>query len=182
MGFKFEHLELEGLIKVVPTIYNDERGYFLENFNVSQFEKGGISVTFIQDNLSYSKKNVIRGLHYQLPPFAQDKLVCVMKGEILDVAVDIRKGSETFRQFKTVLLSDKNREQLFIPKGFAHGFSVLSDFAIVQYKISAPYSKKHERGIIWNDKDLNINWQINNPILSEKDKLLPSLKDAEVFL
>jgi dTDP-4-dehydrorhamnose 3,5-epimerase len=181
MSFKFEKLNIKGLVKVIPTIYTDKRGYFLENFNKFQYKQGGITVNFIQDNLSFSKKNVIRGLHYQLPPFEQDKLVCVMKGEILDIAVDIRRNSETFGKYEKLILSDTKREQFFIPKGFAHGFLVLSDFAVVQYKISAPYSPKQERGIIWNDSDLNIDWQVENPVLSDKDKLLPNLKEAEVF-
>lgn len=181
MNFNFEHLELKGLIKVKPILFKDERGFFLENYNKDKFAIGGITDNFIQDNVSLSKKNVIRGLHYQIEPFAQSKLVSVMKGEILDVVIDLRKSSKTFGNYLKFHLDDIKKEQLYIPKGFAHGFSVLSDEAVVQYKVASPYSKEHERGIIWNDNTLLIDWEVKNPILSDKDKILSEFKYAEFF-
>jgi len=181
MGFSFEKFPIEGLVKVIPDLFKDNRGYFLENYNTKTFCSNGITSNFIQDNVSFSKKNVIRGLHYQVAPFAQAKLVSVMSGEILDIAVDIRSNSSTFGKYVSVVLSEKNREQLYVPEGFAHGFIVLSSFSVVQYKVSAVYSPVSERGIIWNDPDLNIAWGVDSPILSDKDKLLPFFKKSEVF-
>lgn len=181
MGFNFKKLEMDGLVKVTPRLFNDNRGFFLENYNQNRFAEAGILDNFIQDNVSFSKKNVIRGLHYQITPFGQSKLVSVMKGEILDIVVDIRKNSKTFGKHFDVILNDETKEQLYIPVGFAHGFLVLSEEAVVQYKVSAPYSKEHERGIIWNDSDLQIPWGVSAPIISDKDEVLPQFKFAEVF-
>ena len=163
-----------------PTVFGDHRGYFVESYNKEKFPSEYQHIDFVQDNESKSSKGVLRGLHYQLPPFSQTKLVRVVKGSILDIAVDIRKGSPTFGNHISVELSDENKKQLLIPRGFAHGFIVLSEIAILSYKCDNYYSKEHDRGILFNDPDLNINWKLpeNNLILSEKDKVQPLLKDS----
>lgn len=181
MPFEFKRLEIKDVILIEPIIFKDSRGFFMETYKQSDFVKNGIKENFIQDNHSYSVKNVLRGLHYQLPPFAQAKLVRCLKGEIFDVAVDLRKNSKTFGMWIGEILSDKNKKMLYIPAGFAHGFITLSDEAEVFYKVTSEYSKNHDRGIIWNDPDISINWGVKNPILSEKDSNLPLLKNAEVF-
>lgn len=159
----------------------DERGFFLESYQKKAFLELGISEDFSQDNLSVSKQNVLRGLHFQLPPFSQSKLVRVIKGEIWDVAVDIRKSSKTYKQWVGVTLNDHSGQALYIPEGFAHGFLVLSDEATVLYKASNSYSKESERGIIWNSQDLNIDWPIKQPILSPKDAAYGELNTEEIF-
>lgn len=159
----------EGLLIIIPDVYTDDRGCFFESYNYDKYKKIGIKEKFVQDNQSVSNKNVIRGLHYQLPPFAQGKLVRVIKGKILDVAVDIRFGSPTFGKYFSIELSGGNYLQLWIPKGFAHGFSTLEDNTIVQYKCTDFYSPAHERGIIFDDENLDINWKITDPIVSPKD-------------
>ena len=171
------------VIIIEPDIFKDSRGYFFESYNYERYSEFGIDDDFIQDNESYSVKNVLRGLHYQLPPFAQSKLVRVIKGRILDVAVDIRKSSPYFGKYVSVELSDENKKQFYIPQGFAHGFVVLSDEVIFAYKCDNTYCKSHERGIIYNDPTINIDWGVDltNVILSDKDKLNLPLKDAEVF-
>jgi len=160
---------ISGLKLLQPTLFNDERGHFFESYNRETFKKLGINDDFLQDNQSCSKKNVIRGLHFQVPPFAQAKLVRVVKGAALDVAVDLRKDSATYGQYFSVLLSEENKLQFYIPEGFAHGFAVLEENTIFAYKCSNIYHKESERTILFNDNDLNIDWQINNPIVSEKD-------------
>ncbi len=168
---------MPGLLVFEPDVFEDSRGYFFESYNESIFRQEGIDIRWVQDNQSSSTYGVIRGLHYQLPPFAQSKLIRVLKGKILDVAVDIRKGSPTYGKAFTQKLSAKNKKQLFIPAGFAHGFSVLSKEAEVLYKCDSFYNKETEAGIIYNDAELNIDWQTppELAIVSEKDKTLPTL-------
>ena len=179
MPFNFEPQKIEDVILITPKVYSDERGFFMESYKKSEFEANGITVDFNQDNHSKSTHGVLRGLHYQIKPYAQAKLVRCIKGKILDVAVDIRQNSETFGKYIKAELSEENKSMLFIPEGFAHGFVALSEEVELFYKTSNEYSKDAERGIIWNDKTLDIDWGINfEPILSEKDKVLPSLSDV----
>lgn len=170
-----EKTTINDLLLINPSIFNDERGYFFEAYNKSKFKENGINYNFIQDNQSFSKRGVIRGLHLQINPFAQAKLVRVLEGEILDVAVDLRKKSPTFGQHFSVILSAENKKQLMIPHGFAHGFSVLSETASVLYKVDQVYDKESERGIRYDDPILAIDWQVNpdEVIVSEKDLVLP---------
>lgn len=177
----FISTKLEGCYIIEPKIFNDERGYFMESFNEKTFAEGtGQQVHFVQDNQSYSTKGVLRGLHYQTGAHAQAKLVRVLTGEVLDIAVDIRPGSRTFGQHVSVLLSGKNQKQFFVPKGFAHGFLVMSDTAVFFYKCDNFYNKESEGGIIYNDPVLKIDWQFaeNELIISEKDTILPTLENA----
>lgn len=169
------------LLIIEPRVFEDDRGYFFESYNLKTFISRKIDFNFIQDNQSKSQFGVIRGLHYQLEPFAQTKLIRVLEGEILDVAVDIRKNSPTFGKWQGVQLSATNKNQLLIPKGFAHGFSVLSTSTVVFYKCDYYYKPEAERGIIFNDPALNIDWKIelNKIVLSEKDKNLPDFREAE---
>jgi dTDP-4-dehydrorhamnose 3,5-epimerase len=170
---------LDGVMIVEPDVFADERGFFMETFEEKRYQEAlGITERFVQDNLSMSKKGVLRGLHYQAPPFGQGKLMSVLSGKVLDVAVDIRSGSPTFGQHTTVELSGENHRQFFVPAGFAHGFVVLSDEAIFSYKCTNAYSKEHDRGIRWNDPDLGIDWSIVNPIVSEKDQKHPLFSDV----
>uniref|UniRef100_A0A7C2K4C8 dTDP-4-dehydrorhamnose 3,5-epimerase n=1 Tax=candidate division WOR-3 bacterium TaxID=2052148 RepID=A0A7C2K4C8_UNCW3 len=178
-NFKFYNLELPGLVLIEPKAFEDHRGFFMEIFKENIYYDN-LGVHFVQDNLSFSKKGVLRGLHFQKRPSAQAKLVQVVHGEIFDVAVDIRKGSPTFGRWVGLILSSKNRLQLFIPEGFAHGFCVLSETATVLYKTSAFYDRECERGIIWNDPEIGIDWPIKDPILSEKDSKLPTLANADI--
>ena len=173
----FQKTDIPGLLVFEPNVFEDSRGYFFESYNENIFRQEGIDIRWVQDNQSSSEYGVIRGLHYQLPPFAQSKLIRVLKGKILDVVVDIRKGSPTFGKVFTQKLSAKNRKQLFIPAGFAHGFSVLSEKAEVLYKCDRFYNKETEAGIIYNDAELNIDWEIptKDSIISDKDKVLPTL-------
>jgi dTDP-4-dehydrorhamnose 3,5-epimerase len=166
---EFEKTFIEGLILVKPDIFPDKRGFFLESYNREKYVKGGIDLLFVQDNLSKSVKNTLRGLHYQIGNFAQGKLCSVISGIVQDVAIDIRFGSPTFGKYFAVELNDENKYQLWIPPGFAHGFAVISDTAIFSYKCSALYSKQDERSIVYNDVQLNIDWKVKNPILNEKD-------------
>lgn len=170
------------LFIVEPRVFEDTRGYFFESFSQRIYDEKGIDINFIQDNESKSTKGVLRGLHYQLAPYAQTKLVRVISGSILDVAVDIREGSPTFGKSFSIELSGKNKLQLFIPKGFAHGFSVLSDEVIVNYKCDNFYHPETERGILYNDPELNIDWKIDleKAIISAKDKVNPSFSMAEM--
>ena len=158
-----------------PDVYEDKRGFFMESYNEKHYRDMGIEMNFVQDNLSYSSKGVLRGLHFQ-DPKPQAKLAQVVHGEVFDVAVDIRKGSSSFGTWVGVTLSGSNRRQLYMPEGFAHGYCVLSDVAIFQYKCSRLYTPGNEKGIIWNDETLQINWPIQNPIISPKDLSLPSFK------
>lgn len=170
---------IEGVVIIEPRIFKDDRGYFFESFSQREFEEKVCKTTFVQDNESKSSYGVLRGLHFQKPPFAQSKLVRVIKGVVLDVAVDIRKGSPTFGQYVSVELTGENHRQFFIPRGFAHGFSVLSEEVIFQYKCDNFYSPQSEGAIAWNDPDLNIDWRIpaEKVVLSEKDSKQPRLKD-----
>jgi dTDP-4-dehydrorhamnose 3,5-epimerase len=175
---------IAGLIVLTPRVFNDDRGYFFESFNETTFNNAvGHPVHFVQDNQSFSTKGVLRGLHLQKGEHAQAKLVRVTRGEVLDVAVDLRKGSATYGQHYSVLLSAENHQQFFIPRGFAHGFIVLSDTAIFQYKCDNGYNKQSEGGLHYADPDLNINWQLTGAELnvSDKDKELPFLKDVTDF-
>jgi dTDP-4-dehydrorhamnose 3,5-epimerase len=171
---------IPGLVVIEPRSFEDDRGYFFEAYNETLFHANGIQQHFVQDNQSFSKKGVVRGLHYQLNPHAQAKLVRVLEGSILDVAVDIRKGSPTFGQYFAVELTSENKKQLFLPAGFAHGFSVLSETASVLYKCDRFYNKESEAGIRFDDPALNIDWKIGSgsAIVSEKDKVLPGLADC----
>lgn len=171
--------EFEGLLIIKPKVFGDERGYFFESYNEVVYQKAGIQLCFVQDNISKSKKGTIRGLHYQVGEKAQGKLCKVIFGKVLDVAVDIRFGSPTFGKYFSSELSEENHTQLWIPPGFAHGFSVLSDEAIFSYKCTSLYSKEHERAILFNDTDLNIDWKVSNPIVSEKDLQAIKLKDIQ---
>ncbi len=166
--------KIDGLILLKPNIFKDKRGYFIESFCQKSINRLLGNINFVQDNESKSFKGVIRGLHFQKPPYAQSKLVRCIEGEILDVALDLRKNSRTYGMSETTLLTDTNKNQLFIPKGFAHGFAVLSQSAIICYKVDDYYNPKSESGIIWNDSDLNIDWKIekNEIIVSEKDSNL----------
>jgi dTDP-4-dehydrorhamnose 3,5-epimerase len=168
--------ELEGVLIFEPEVHADSRGSFYESYVRKKYQGQGVDCEFVQDNHSMSRKGVLRGLHYQENP-GQAKLVRVTLGEVFDVAVDIRKGSPTFGQWSGVLLSAENHRQLYIPTGFAHGFCVLSGTAEFLYKCSAYYAPSGERGILWNDPDIGIDWPIKDPLLSEKDKKLPRLRD-----
>jgi dTDP-4-dehydrorhamnose 3,5-epimerase len=179
MPFIFKRLEIPEVVLIEPKVFEDDRGFFMETYKYSEFSKIGIDKMFVQDNRSKSKKGVLRGLHYQKNPNTQGKLVTCLTGEIFDVAVDIRKGSPTYGKYVGVILSEENKRMLYIPEGFAHGFCVLSDEAEVTYKCTAEYSPNDDAGIIWNDEYININWPIKNPILSEKDKNHPTLKEAD---
>jgi len=170
------HTPLEGLLIIKPDVFEDERGYFFESFNLEKFLAAGIDLKFVQDNESMSKKGVLRGLHFQSPPFAQGKLVRVMRGSVLDVAVDIRKDSPTYGKWESVVLSGKNKWMYLIPAGFAHGFVTLEDDTIFFYKCTNVYNKASERSILWNDPVLNIDWGINDPVISDKDKISPVFK------
>ncbi len=174
----FTTTPLEGLLIFEPRVFEDSRGYFFEAYNKSQFEAEGLQYNFVQDNQSFSSYGVIRGLHYQQNPHAQCKLVRALAGRILDVAVDIRKSSSTYGQVFSIELTAENKKQLLIPAGFAHGFSVLSETAVVMYKCDALYNKESEGGIIYNDPELAIDWQLPEgaAVVSDKDLVLPSLK------
>lgn len=178
----FISTKLEGCFIIEPKVIEDERGYFMESFNENTFQKGtGEAIHFVQDNQSFSSKGVLRGLHYQTGNHAQAKLVRVLEGKVLDVAVDIRPDSKTFGEYVSVVLSEENKTQFFIPRGFAHGFLVLSDTATFFYKCDNFYNKESEGGLIYNDKSVNIDWQFptDSAIISEKDILLPNLEQAK---
>ena len=179
MPFEFEPLDIPDLILVKPKVFGDERGFFMETYKASEFKKNGINYDFVQDNHSKSQKGVLRGLHYQLRPMEQGKLVRCVRGRIWDVAVDIRKGSPWYGKWVAVELSEENKLMLWIPPGFAHGFVALEDNTEVIYKVTKEYSPELERGIIWNDPDIGIDWPVKNPKLSERDSRLPPLREAE---
>ncbi len=169
---------IEGLISFTPRIFKDDRGVFFESFNQNVFnEIVNDEITFVQDNQSVSSKGVLRGLHMQAPPYAQGKLVRVTKGRVIDVAVDVRKSSPTYGEHVAIELSEENNTQFWVPPGFAHGFVVLEDDTVFNYKCTNFYNKESERSILWNDKDLNIDWGIDKPLLSEKDLVCDNLKD-----
>ena len=180
---EYRKTEIDGVYILDPRVFNDDRGYFFEAWKKEDFEEHVGKVDFIQDNESKSSYGVLRGLHYQKENYSQAKLVRVIKGKVLDVAVDIRKSSPTFGKHVMVELSDENKRQFFIPRGFAHGFLVLSDEAIFTYKVDNIYAPQHEASIRWNDEDINIKWPIapEDVVTSEKDLKASSLKDAELF-
>ena len=166
---KITKTNIEGLIIIEPEIFMDDRGSFFESWNVKKFKEIGIEDNFVQDNQSISLKGVLRGLHFQKRPYAQAKLVRVIRGSVLDVAVDLRSNSSTYGKHYSIVLSDKNFKSFYIPKGFAHGFVALEDNTIFSYKCSEMYNKESEGCLMWNDQDLGIDWNINNPIISQKD-------------
>ncbi|MEI7977912.1 MAG: dTDP-4-dehydrorhamnose 3,5-epimerase [Bacteroidota bacterium] len=168
---------IEGLLIIQPQIFEDPRGYFYESYNKQKFSEAGIDFEFIQDNQSLSQKGIIRGLHFQAPPFEQGKLVRVIQGAVNDVVVDIRKNSKTFGQHFSINLTAENRTMFFIPPGFAHGFETLEDDTIFLYKCTNVYNKESEGGLLWNDPFLNISWQNNDPLISDKDKILPTFEN-----
>jgi dTDP-4-dehydrorhamnose 3,5-epimerase len=162
--------KIEGLLILEPEVYGDERGYFFESFNENAWkELVGFVPNFVQDNESMSSKDVLRGIHFQNPPDEQGKLVRVIKGSVIDVAVDLRKNSPTYGSYEKILLSGKNKKQFYVPAGFGHGFLTLEDDTVFSYKCTAYYNPKNEGGILWNDPELNINWGVDNPTVSEKD-------------
>ncbi|WP_374724064.1 dTDP-4-dehydrorhamnose 3,5-epimerase [Calidifontibacillus erzurumensis] len=177
---KVKETIFEGVFILEPHVFHDNRGFFMESYNKKLLEENGINIDFVQDNHSFSKDaGVLRGLHYQLKPKAQTKLVRVGMGAIFDVIVDIRKNSKTFGKCFSIILSEENKRQLLIPKGFAHGFCTLVPNTIVMYKVDNYYDPKYDRGIRWDDPDLGIDWPVSIPILSEKDKKLPFLKNID---
>ena len=180
MPFEFRRLEIPDVVLAEPRVFEDERGFFMETYKRSDFQSFGIGDLVVQDNYSHSARGTLRGLHYQKNPKAQAKLVQVIQGEILDVAVDIRSGSPTYGRWVSAVLSSENHRMLFVPIGFAHGFLVLSDQADVVYKVSGgEYAPDLERGILWNDTEIGIQWTMDNPLLSEKDAILPPLSEAD---
>ena len=180
---KFIKTTLQDLVIIEPRVFKDGRGYFMESFRMDLFEKEIGKINFIQENESYSKYGVLRGLHYQVKPFDKSKLVHVVSGKVIDVAVDIRHWSSTCGKHISVELSEENKRQIFIPRGFAHGYVVISEFAIFQYKVDNYYNKESETGIRWDDKNLAINWPIEKKdiLISDKDALLPSYEGAKIF-
>jgi dTDP-4-dehydrorhamnose 3,5-epimerase len=167
---------IEGLVEIIPAIYKDDRGWFYEFYNKNTFDAAGIKDHFVQENTSFSKKGVVRGLHFQTPPYAQGKLVTVISGKVLDVVVDLRKASRTFGQVYYCTLDSERRNMLMVPEGFAHGFAALEDTHFF-YKCTNFYHKASETGIVWNDPRLNIQWTVQNPLVSEKDAVLPTLDE-----
>ena len=170
MPFEFKRLKIHDVILIIPKVFVDERGFFMETYQKGEFAKARITGEFVQQNHSKSVKGVLRGLHYQKEPYAQAKLVRCIKGEIFDVAVDIRRESDTFGKYVSAMLSEENKNMLYIPRGFAHGFEVLSRKAEVVYNVDNIYSKNNESGIIWDDPHISIDWPIKNPVLSNKDR------------
>lgn len=179
MPFEFERLAIPEVVLVKPRVFDDERGFFLEAYKHSDFSTAGIRQRFAQDNHSRSVRAVLRGLHFQRPPAAQAKLVRAMRGEVFDVAVDLRHGSPTYARWVSVILSEQNKHMLYVPVGFAHGFAVLSESAELFYKVTAEYSPQHDAGVAWDDPEIGVCWPLTEPILSEKDLALPLLRDAE---
>jgi dTDP-4-dehydrorhamnose 3,5-epimerase len=176
---QLQKTQIEGLFIIHPDVFPDERGYFYESYQKEKFRKLGIDAGFVQDNESMSMKNVLRGLHFQNPPYAQGKLVRVVRGSVMDVAVDIRKNSSTYGKWESAILSAENKLMMWIPVGFAHGFITLEDNSIFQYKCTNYYNKESESGIIWNDPDLGINWGTDKPLVSEKDLKGLAFKDIK---
>jgi dTDP-4-dehydrorhamnose 3,5-epimerase len=171
--------ELDGLVEIIPQIYRDERGYFFEHFHQKKFEEAGLEWRFVQDNQSFSKKNVVRGLHFQRPPYEQGKLVRVVSGKILDVVVDLRRDSPHFGRHVKLVLDGRKQNMLYVPPGFAHGFLALDD-TIFQYKCTNFYHGPAEMGIVWNDTELGIDWGIQTPLISDKDRALPSFSEYKM--
>jgi len=170
---------IAGLLLIQPDVYQDQRGYFFEHYSRDKYEQIGLPAEFVQDNCSYSRQGTVRGLHYQVGAGAQGKLTTVLYGKVLDVAVDVRFGSPTFGEHMAVELSNENCLQLWIPPGFAHGFSVLSEEVVFSYKCTSLYSKEHERSVLFNDPDLGIDWKVTNPIVSAKDLAAPRLRSIK---
>jgi len=179
MPFEFVSLTIPDLKLIKPRIFNDDRGLFLELYRYSDFSRAGLREHFVQDNYSKSEKGVLRGLHYQKNPKSQGKLVSCVKGVIYDVAIDIRKGSPHYGKWAGVELTEENKHLLYVPTGFAHGFQVISETAEVMYKCTEEYSPENDRGIIWNDPNINVLWPLKNPLLSAKDKAHPLLTDVD---
>lgn len=179
MPFQFKRLEIPEVVLVEARAFPDGRGFFAETYKRSQFVTGGIPATFVQDNHSRSRRGVLRGLHYQVHPKAQGKLVGAVRGEIFDVAVDVRRGSPTYGRWVGATLSEENHRLLYMPVGFAHGFCVLSDEADVTYKATEEYAPEHERGVVWNDPEIGIRWPVRRPVLSDVDAGLPPLRKAD---
>lgn len=179
MPVRFEPTGLDGVILCVPQVFRDARGFFLETYHAARYREGGVRTVFVQDNRSRSSRGVLRGLHYQLHK-PQAKLVSCLRGEIFDVAVDVRRGSPTFGRWSASVLTEENQHQLFIPAGFAHGFCVLSESAEIAYKCSEFYDPRDDRGIRWDDPDVGVDWPVQEPVLSAKDAVQPLLADAEL--
>ncbi len=179
MGFKRIETGIEGLLIIEPDVFGDHRGFFKETYNANSFLKIGLDLNFVQDNVSYSEKNILRGLHFQAPPYSQGKLVAALQGEAIDVAVDIRRGSPTYGQHWSVRLSGENHRMFWMPPGFAHGFAVLSDTCLFCYKCTNIYNRESEGGLMWNDPALGIDWEIAEPVLSEKDKAYAPFAEFE---
>ncbi|NLJ44288.1 MAG: dTDP-4-dehydrorhamnose 3,5-epimerase [Bacteroidales bacterium] len=174
---EFKELNLKGVFEITLMPHVDERGFFMRTYDIDEFRKHGLQREWVQENHSRSeRKGIIRGLHFQIEPYSETKLVRCVRGGIFDVAVDLRKGSKTFGKWEGIILSEENKKMFFIPRGFAHGFCTLSEISEVLYKVDNYYSPEHERGLIWNDPDLNINWPVNDPILSVKDQKNFTLK------
>lgn len=180
MSFTFHPMDLPGLLLVEPTVHGDDRGYFLETYRRTAFREAGIDADFVQDNRARSTRGVLRGLHYQIPPAAQGKLVQVVRGRILDVVVDLRRGSPGFGRWEAVELAEEEKRALWVPPGFAHGYLTLTEVAEVAYKVTAEYDRELDRGIRWDDPELAIRWPLDEPVLSEKDRALPSMAEAEI--
>jgi dTDP-4-dehydrorhamnose 3,5-epimerase len=178
--FEFTRLEIPEIVLIEPKVFPDERGFLMETYKYSEFVEHSIPGHFVQENHSRSSRRILRGLHYQKPPKAQGKLVRVVLGEIFDVAVDVRKGSPTYGKWSGVVLSAQNKRMLYIPRWCAHGFTVLSDYAEVIYKVTEEYAPKYERGIVWNDPELAIQWPNHDPILSLRDQAWPPLQQADI--
>ncbi len=178
MPFTFVNTEIVGVVVVESRMFHDDRGYFREGFKASEFVEAGIPTSFLQDNTSRSKRGVVRGLHFQSDPHSQGKLVSVTQGSVLDVAVDLRSGSPTYGKWVAEELTESNGRMLWIPAGFAHGFSVLSESADLVYKCTTEFHGPADGGIAWNDPDLGIDWQVDNPVISSKDAELPRLRDS----
>lgn len=179
MPFKFSRLEIPDVVLVEPSVFPDERGFFMETYKLSDFSAHGISETFVQDNHSSSTKGILRGLHYQKNPKAQGKLVRVILGEVFDVAVDIRRGSPTYGKWVAQTLSAENRRVMYCPPGFAHGFCVMSQCAEVVYKVTVEFAPETEAGIPWDDPEIGIDWPVANPVLSQRDREWPGLNSAD---
>lgn len=179
MPFRFRAMDIPDIIFIEPQVFQDSRGLFMEFYRRSEFLAGGIPDTFVQDNHSGSLQGVLRGLHYQKNPKAQAKLIMVLKGEVFDVAVDIRKGSPYYGRWIGVMLSERKKQMIYIPAGFAHGFCVLSEEAQLVYKVTNEYDLELDRGIIWNDSSIGVSWPIESPIVSLKDSKLPTLREAD---
>jgi dTDP-4-dehydrorhamnose 3,5-epimerase len=179
MPFDFQRLSIPEVVLIQPKVFGDARGFFLEAFKLSDFRARGLELRVVQSNHSRSTRNVLRGLHYQLNPHAQGKLVRCLEGAILDVAVDVRQGSPSYGKWVGAELTSENQRLIYVPPGFAHGFCVTSEIAQIIYYCTEEYSPEHERGIIWNDPAIGIAWPVENPVLSDKDRIAPLLKDVE---